>query len=92
MVHELKIEMEHLKKILSGEKTFEVRFNDRNYKVGDYLYLRHYIPELDTYGSLEVVCWVTYLLDDPKYCKEGYVIMGIRRLVIGRDVYLPTKL
>ena len=25
--------------ILKGEKRFEVRFNDRNYKKGDFLYL-----------------------------------------------------
>lgn len=35
--HELKIEQRYLDKLLSGEKTFEVRFNDREYKVGDVL-------------------------------------------------------
>ena len=93
MVHELKIDFQYLRKIYTGEKTFEVRFNDRNYQVGDYLYLRQWIPETNSYGMLDAICAITYVLDDPQYCKEGYVILGIRRLAIAReDVYLPTKL
>lgn len=35
--HELKINKEYLEDLLSGLKKFEIRYNDRNYKVGDYL-------------------------------------------------------
>ena len=39
--HYIKILPEYFKAIESGEKTFEVRFNDRNYQVHDILHLRH---------------------------------------------------
>ncbi len=35
MRHELKIQQKWLVRILTGEKSFEVRLNDRDYQVGD---------------------------------------------------------
>lgn len=37
MKHELKIEQHYLDQLLSGEKTFEIRLNDRSYQKGDTL-------------------------------------------------------
>ncbi|WP_087024452.1 DUF3850 domain-containing protein [Thaumasiovibrio subtropicus] len=34
-VHELKIQPKYLEAIIRGDKTFEIRLNDRNFKVGD---------------------------------------------------------
>jgi len=39
-VHELKINPDIYLAVASGKKTAEVRFNDRNYKVGDTLKFR----------------------------------------------------
>ncbi|HFQ4945418.1 TPA: DUF3850 domain-containing protein [Vibrio vulnificus] len=33
--HQLKIKPEHLEAIIAGDKTFEIRKNDRDFKVGD---------------------------------------------------------
>ena len=85
MVHELKIEYNYIREILAGLKTFEVRRDDRNYQLGDFLYLREYNPETDTYGSIEIICFVSYILRDPAYCKKGFVIMGIRRLSFAKE-------
>lgn len=38
--HELKIDLPFYDAVASGEKTFEVRFNDRGYQKGDTLALR----------------------------------------------------
>jgi len=57
-------------------KTFEVRFNDRNFQVGDILHLREY-TEAQTFTGKSLERKVVYLLDDPTYCKDGFVIMGI---------------
>ena len=42
MIHQLKILPKFFEKVISGEKTFEVRENDRNFKVGDYLALNEF--------------------------------------------------
>jgi len=39
MVHGLKIAPNYFEKVVSKEKTFEVRYNDRNFQVGDILKL-----------------------------------------------------
>ena len=38
-VHNLKIKPQYFKDVVSGIKTFEVRKNDRNFKVGDLMVL-----------------------------------------------------
>lgn len=38
--HELKILPKYFSEVYSGNKTFEVRKNDRNFKVGDMLILK----------------------------------------------------
>jgi len=74
--HDLKILPEYFEAIENGEKTFEVRFNDRNFAKGDVLHLREH--DADGYTGRAVTAEVTYLLDNPNYCKEGYVIMAIK--------------
>ena len=72
-VHELKILPEYYKAIESGRKIFEVRKNDRDFKVGDTVILREWDRD---YTGNELKA---YILDDKNYCKEGYVIFGISR-------------
>lgn len=77
MIHRLKTFNEYFQKIKSGEKTFEVRVNDRNFKIGDILEL----VEINVGGVMtgeEIKANVTYILNDPKYCLDGYVIMAIK--------------
>jgi hypothetical protein len=59
-----------------GKKNFEVRFNDRNYNVGDVLHLQEFIPP-ETLTGKELQAEVMYLLDDERFCKPGYVVMGL---------------
>lgn len=42
MIHELKIRPEYFVKVMSGEKTFEIRKDDRDYEVGDYILLKEF--------------------------------------------------
>jgi hypothetical protein len=76
--HYIKILPEYFKAVESGEKTFEVRFNDRNYQVHDILHLQEWAD--GEYTGKEMAVEVTCLLDSPQYCKEGYVIMAIKIL------------
>lgn len=77
MHHALKCSPEYFDAVASGVKPFEVRINDRGFKVGHHLVIR----ELDTEGNKtgrSTVKQVTYVLTDafPGIAK-GYVCMGL---------------
>jgi hypothetical protein len=77
MRHELKTWPEYYNAVFDGTKTFEVRKNDRNYQIDDVLYLREWDPFRETYTGSVTKVLVTYILNDPAFVKEGFVIMGI---------------
>lgn len=77
MVHELKTLPEFFQAIKEGIKPFEVRKNDRNFKVGDSLYLREWAGE--EYTGRKLIRIITYILNDSLYVKDGYVILGIKQ-------------
>lgn len=78
MIHELKILPQYYRAVLEKRKTFEVRKNDRHFAVGDGVCLREYDP-LSKNGYTGRVWYgdITYILNDPLYCKCGYVVMSI---------------
>ena len=75
MVHAVKIEPAYFCDYKFGEKLFEIRKNDRPYKVGDFLALNEYDGE--AYTGRCAIAVIIYILDDPEYCKTGYVTLGI---------------
>lgn len=42
MTHELKVEPSYFEAVLSGDKTFEIRLNDRGFQKGDTVVLKEY--------------------------------------------------
>lgn len=76
MVHELKIYPKYYEGVISGQKTFEVRKNDRKFQVGDILVLKEW--DNIKYSGREIRVRVTYLIDD-KFIgiMPGYVVLGI---------------
>lgn len=62
--HDLKIWPQYFEEVLIGNKKFELRSNDRGYKVGDILMLREWIPEDEKYTGRWCRAVVTYILDD----------------------------
>lgn len=74
--HELKILPEYFQAVRSGNKTFEIRKNDRGYAVGDKLILREY--ENSKFTGEKEIRYVSYVLDDVTYLQEGYVALGLR--------------
>ena len=80
MQHKLKILPEFFDAVETGVKPFEVRFNDRGYKVGDTLMLRE--GENDDKGvwratGRKTKQVVTYVYDG-ELCKDGYVVLGLK--------------
>lgn len=76
-IHELKTVNPHFINVQSGNKRFELRFNDRDFKKGDYLVLRHYNAQEDWYGGEDVLVRVTDILRDFPGIQDGYVILSI---------------
>lgn len=89
--HELKILPQYFQPVWDGTKTFELRKDDRDYQRGDILVLREWDGEKYTGSALCVK--VTYILQDAdKYgLKNGYVIMGIRRIESNDDFKPQTN-
>lgn len=80
MIHALKTEPVHFEASAAGIKGFEVRKNDRPYSTGDYVALNEWNGE-DYTGKCtlhKMVC----ILSDPEYCKEGYVVLGLKPCAI----------
>lgn len=108
MVHAVKAYPEYYESLAIGDKTFEVRKNDRPYAVGDILAVNEFIPEeqedgkeTDLFAPFRKIArlfegavprkveggyysgacklfTITYILDNPQYCKDEMVILGLR--------------
>ncbi len=72
--HHLKIEHKFLCDILSNKKQFEIRKNDRNYKVGD----RVRVSDGEYYADL----LIKYITDYAQ--QEGYVVFGFVHIAGGQ--------
>lgn len=73
-IHELKILPEYFEAVVSGDKRFEIRKNDRNYEKGDILRLNEYQDGQYT-GDVHVA-EITYITDYAQ--QDGYVVLGIK--------------
>lgn len=80
MVHELKILPKYFKDVATSRKNFELRYNDRNFKVGDILLLKEY--ENGTYTGREVKRKVKYILygDGTLGLSKDYCILALKSL------------
>lgn len=74
--HCLKIDYQYFEDILSGRKNFEVRKNDRDFKIGEKLLLKEYSEEIG-YTGRELVATIVYVLKDFVGLQHGYVVLGI---------------
>lgn len=75
MEHKLKILPEYFGPVCTGKKTFEIRKNDRDFKVGDTLILQEYWKEGQQYTGSVVEKKIGYITDYEQ--KENFVVMSI---------------
>lgn len=80
-MHCLKILPDYFWDVVTGAKTFEIRYNDRGYKIGDLLQLEEYDPETKRYTNRYIVVEVTYMLESNEYMQDNYVCMSIVRRI-----------
>lgn len=62
--HKLKTEIEYYQKVISGEKNFELRLNDRDFREGNQLILQEYDKDKQQYTGFSTSRIVTYILED----------------------------
>jgi len=81
MVHELKTLEKYFNAMASGEKTFELRKNDRGFLVGHQLLLREYNPHSKSYTGRTLRLKINYVLAGSEAeqfgLKPGYCILGL---------------
>lgn len=76
-VHELKVWPEFFHRLWTGEKTFELRKDDRGFKAGDALWLREWEPKGQFYTGHWIRADVTYLCSGMGL-ERDYVCMALR--------------
>jgi ParB family chromosome partitioning protein len=81
MIHQLKTEKQFFEDILSGDKSFELRHNDRMFQVGDFLAMNEIqLTEGEGIKYTGRCCMVevTYVIQDNRFLQDGFVALGIR--------------
>lgn len=90
-VHKIKLKQSFVSAVLSGEKNFEIRFNDRGYQKGD---LIKFIPVIEKKDSpkealaitkenseLEKKTFIITYLINGWGLENGYVAFGIKEVI-----------
>ncbi|MFJ7662980.1 ParB/RepB/Spo0J family partition protein [Lysinibacillus sp. NPDC097162] len=81
ITHEIKIHPKPFQAVIKGLKSWEYRFNNRNFREGDKLKLNEFEPEKMAYTGEFVEVRVVYLLEGGQYdIPDGYVIMSIKKI------------
>jgi len=80
-VHNLKTFPEYYISVKNGVKKFEIRKNDREFKVGDFLNLEEYNPENEEYTGNVVRTVVDYILPGGDFgVEDDFVVMSITKI------------
>lgn len=81
MVHVLKCWPEYFEPTWKGDKAFDIRRADRDFRVGDTVDLREWNPDLGTYTGRGVAgIRITYILRGPAFgLKPGWVILSLEK-------------
>ncbi len=78
MLHRIKCWPKYFQPLQIGQKTFEVRINDRDYQVGDSLDIREWSPITESYTERYVVKLITYMIQGVCGLPENVCVMQLR--------------
>lgn len=88
-IHCVKCWPKYFAALQSGVKTFDVRYNDRNYQVGDVLVSREFDPETRAYTGEMCAHRIMYVLNlDDEFNvenKDRFIVMSLRSWFIPRE-------
>ena len=81
MTHELKTWPQFFWDVWLCHKTFEVRRNDRNFKVSDTLRLLEWDPNTEQYTGAEMTAYVGYILQGGAFgIEHGFCVLGLQHV------------
>lgn len=83
VVHRLKVWPEYFDAIRNGDKTFELRYDDRSFEVGDFLLLVEFDDRRERYTGRKELRRISYKLHD---CimfglQPGFCILGMKEIL-----------
>lgn len=81
MIHQVKCEHQFFEDVIRGNKLFEIRKNDRNYQVGDYLAMNELTEDKTEYTRRSAMFVIDYVMDSEKSnftIAYNYVVLGLR--------------
>jgi hypothetical protein len=94
--HELKSWSRFFRAIVTGERSHELRRNDRDFRVRDRVYLREYDPDSDTYSGASCQAVITSMTSRDAPCavsdqglNPDFCILSIRILAASVDDPTP---
>ncbi len=77
-LHSLKTWPPYFDHIRSGKKTFDVRKDDRDYRVGDLIYFEEYIPDKRKFTGERHPALISYKLNGGQFGIEpGFCVLGL---------------
>jgi ParB family chromosome partitioning protein len=80
VIHKLKTLQPFYSEVKMGLKTFELRKNDRNYKVGDIAFLQEYDMANDSLSGRAILIEITYILENIVGLDENFCIFSFKIL------------
>ena len=89
--HHLKILPCYFHEVLAGRKHFELRENDRDFKVGDYIKLNEF--ENGQYTGLRITVVIEYILYEYNdVLKKDWIIISFKRMHDGANNFPISEL
>lgn len=92
-IHQLKIEKQHYDDLMSGKKKAELRFDDRDYQVGDIIHFKGFAlsdgnvkPIVFEDRALKLF-YITHCVNSVRYLQPGYVMLSVEPIIISSYEY-----
>jgi hypothetical protein len=83
-LHELKCHPAYFQQTWDNNKFYEIRINDRDFKVGDKVLLREWSIN-GGYTGREMTDEITSVIEFPAGLRNGYVVLGLDYEMLDRD-------
>ncbi|MBR1382771.1 MAG: DUF3850 domain-containing protein [Ruminococcus sp.] len=81
-VHKLKLNIDFYDDVMNGLKTFEIRNDDRNFQVGDFIVFTPFAQSIELPDPDVHIFRITYKIGWTQFAglKEGYAVLGIEKV------------